>query len=227
MSKSKKNVVDPVSIIEAFGADTARWFILSDSPPERDVEWTAAGAEAAFRHLNRVWRLASEVAEAPERGTGDDELERAMHKCIHEVTQGIEGFAFNTSVARLYAFTNVLMKSTAGRGTKREAMQTLAQLMSPMVPHLAEEIWEMLGGKGLVAEAEWPEADPALLVENTVTLPIQINGKRRSELVVPKDMGTAEVEKLALADEAVAKALDGARPRKLIVVPGRIVNVVI
>jgi leucyl-tRNA synthetase len=227
MSKSKKNVVDPVEIVGRFGADTARWFILSDSPPERDVEWTAAGAEAAFRHLTRVWRLADEVAETPEKGEGDAELLRAMHKCIHEVTQGIEGFAFNAAIARLYAFTNVVQKSDAGRGAKREAMQTLAQLMAPMTPHLAEEIWAELGGKGLVAEAEWPVAEASLLVEDMVTLPIQINGKRRSEIVVPKDMAAGEVEKLAMADEAVIRALEGAVPKKLIVVPGRIVNVVV
>jgi leucyl-tRNA synthetase len=227
MSKSKKNVVDPDAIIAAFGADTARWFVMSDSPPERDVEWTAAGAEATHRHLARVWRLATEINEAPERGEGDDDLIRALHKCIREVTDGIEGFAFNVSVAKLYAFTNTLAKSKAGRGARREAMQTLAQLMSPMVPHLAEEIWAHLGGKGLVAEAEWPEADPALLVEDTVTLPIQINGKRRSEITVPKDMEKAGIEALVMADDWVQRALADGPLKKLIVVPGRIVNVVI
>ena len=227
MSKSKKNVVDPDDIIGRYGADTARWFVLSDSPPERDVEWTAAGAEAAYKHLARVWRLASEVDAAPDRGEGDEDLLRAMHRTIHDVTMGIESFGFNTAVAKLYAFTNTVAKSTAGRGAKREAMQTMAQLMAPMTPHLAEEVWAMLGGKGLVAEAPWPEADPAMLVEDTVTLPIQVNGKRRSEIKVPKDMPKDEVEKLALADEAVQRALSGNPPKKLIVVPGRIVNVVI
>ncbi|MCR8724945.1 leucine--tRNA ligase [Frigidibacter sp. ROC022] len=227
MSKSKKNVVDPVEIVSAYGADTARWFVMSDSPPERDVEWTASGADAANRHLARVWRMASEINNAPERGSGDEELMRAMHKCIHEVTQGIEGFAFNVSVAKLYAFTNTLAKSKAGRGAKREAMQTLAQLMSPMVPHLAEEVWAMLGGKGLVAEAEWPEADPAMLVEDSVTLPIQINGKRRSEITVPKDMSKDQIEALVMQDDWVKRSLEAGPLKKLIVVPGRIVNVVI
>ncbi|WP_343080187.1 leucine--tRNA ligase [Ostreiculturibacter nitratireducens] len=230
MSKSKKNVVDPVNIIRDFGADTARWFILSDSPPERDVEWTSAGAEAAFRHLSRVWRLADEIArnDGGEAAGGEDEaLLRAMHRAIADVTQGIEGFAFNTSVAKLYAFTNTLAKSKAGVAAKREAMRAMAQLMSPMTPHLAEEVWAMLGGEGLVAVAPWPKADPAMLVEDSVTLPIQINGKKRSEITVPKEMVAEEVEKLALADEAVAKALAGAQPRKVIVVPGRIVNVVV
>ena len=228
MSKSKKNVVDPVNIIQSFGADTARWFILSDSPPERDVEWTASGAEAAFKFLSRVWRLADEIARSDAAATDDDAaLDRATAKAIAEVTAGIEGFAFNKAVAKLYEFTNTLGRSGAGAAAKRRAMTVMAQLLSPMVPHLAEDIWAMLGGAGLVVQAAWPQADPALLIEDTVTLPIQINGKRRAEITVPKDMSPAEVEKLVLADDAVAKALGGAAPKKLIVVPGRIVNVVI
>ncbi len=227
MSKSKKNVVDPVSIIDAFGADTARWFVLSDSPPERDVEWTAAGAEAAFKHLSRVWRMANDIAASDGAGQGDEELLRASHKAIHDVTMGIDSFGFNTSVAKLYAFTNTLQKSKAGADAKKAAMKVMAQLMAPMTPHLAEEIWATLGGQGLVAKAPWPKADPAMLVEDTVTMPIQINGKRRSEIAVPKDMVKEEIEKLALADDAVVRALQGGAPKKLIVVPGRIINVVI
>jgi leucyl-tRNA synthetase len=227
MSKSKKNVVDPVNIIESFGADTARWFILSDSPPERDVEWTSAGAEAASKHLNRLWRLADDIARSDAPATPEDAaLDRATARAIAEVTAGIEGFAFNKAVAKLYEFTNTLMRSQAGAAAKRRAMTVMAQLLSPMVPHLAEDIWAMLGGEGLVVQARWPVADPALLVDDTVTLPIQINGKRRAEIVVPKDMGAAQVEALVLADPAVVKALGGQPPRKLIVVPGRIVNVV-
>ncbi len=227
MSKSKNNVVDPVAIIQQYGADTARWFVLSDSPPERDVEWTASGAEAAARHLGRVYRIAAEVAEANEAANAeDDALLREMHKAIHDVTVGVESFGFNASIARLYAFTNALSKSKAGSDAKRQAAKTLAQLMSPMTPHLSEEIWALLGGEGLVANAPWPKADEAMLVEDTVTLPIQVNGKRRDEITVPKDMDTAEVEKLALATDGVKRALDGASPKKVIVVPGRIVNVV-
>jgi leucyl-tRNA synthetase len=226
MSKSKKNVVDPVNIIENYGADTARWFVMSDSPPERDVEWTAAGAEAAFKHLSRVWRLADELKGAEGEAT-DEELARAAARAIDEVTSGIEGFAFNKSVAKLYEFTNTLARSKAAPAARAKALKTMAILMSPMTPHLAEEVWAMLGGVGLVADAPWPQADPALLIEDTVTLPIQVNGKRRSELVVPKDLPKEEVEKRALADEAVIKALAGGAPKKLIVVPGRIVNVVI
>ncbi|WP_170370065.1 leucine--tRNA ligase [Ruegeria arenilitoris] len=228
MSKSKKNVVDPVSIISAFGADTARWFVLSDSPPERDVEWTAAGAEAAHKHLSRVHRIVSEIAASDAPATAyDDALLREMHKTIHDVTGGVESFGFNASIAKLYAFTNTLAKSKAGAQAKRQAAKTLAQLMSPMTPHLSEELWQMLGGEGLVALAPWPVADESMLVDDTVTLPIQINGKRRAEISVAKDLDKTQVEKIALSTEAVQKALDGAAPKKVIVVPGRIVNVVV
>ncbi|TMV71992.1 class I tRNA ligase family protein, partial [Thioclava sp. BHET1] len=170
-------------------------------------------------------------AEVETRGAGDTShdaaLLKAMHKTIAEVTQGIEGFAFNKAVAALYGFTNTVSRSDASAGAKKTAMRTMAQLMSPMTPHLAEEIWEMLGGEGLVAQAPWPQADTAMLIEDTVTLPIQINGKKRSELIVAKDLDKAEVEKLVLADETVVKVLAGGTPKKLIVVPGRIVNVVI
>ncbi len=227
MSKSKKNVVDPVNIISQYGADTARWFVLSDSPPERDVEWTASGADASFKHLSRVWRLASDVSDASGSGPGDDDLLRAMHKTIHDVTQGVESFGFNAAIAKLYAFTNTLAKSDAGAEAKKQAMVTLAQLMSPMTPHLSEEIWALFGQPGLVAEAAWPVADPAMLVEDSVTLPIQVNGKRRSEITVAKDLSKEEVEKLVLETDAVKRALEQGPLKKLIVVPGRIVNVVI
>ncbi|MCV6593063.1 MAG: leucine--tRNA ligase [Silicimonas sp.] len=227
MSKSKNNVVDPVAIVDQYGADTARWFVLSDSPPERDVEWTASGAEAAHKHLSRVHRIASEIAGGESTGSDDEALLKEMHKAIHDVTMGVSSFGFNAAIAKLYAFTNVLAKSKASHGARQEAVKVLAQLMSPMTPHLAEEIWEMQGGEGLITDAPWPKADEAMLVEDSVTLPIQINGKRRSEISVPKDMGKDEVEKLALADQAVVKALAGGQPKKLIVVPGRIVNVVI
>jgi leucyl-tRNA synthetase len=229
MSKSKKNVVDPVSIISAYGADTARWFVLSDSPPERDVEWTASGAEAAFKHLSRVWMMCDriEAMDANAKGHGDDDLLRAMHKAIHDVTQGIESFGFNAAIAKLYAFTNQLGKSKAGKATQRQAIMTLAQLMSPVTPHLAEDIWAHQGGEGLVTTAPWPVADELLMIDDNVTMPIQINGKRRAEISVPRDMDRAEVEKIAMKVDAVIKALNGAAPKKVIVVPGRIVNVVV
>jgi len=226
MSKSKNNVVDPLNIIRDYGADTARWFVLSDSPPERDVEWTAAGAEAAYKHLGRVWRMAGEIAGAEGAGSGDDELRKALHRTIADVTEAVESFAFNTAIAKLYAFTNTLGKSGAGAEAKCEAMAVMAQLMAPMTPHLAEEIWHMLGREGLLVDAPWPEADPAMLVDDSVVMPIQVNGKRRAEISVPKDMDKGEVEKLALEEDAVQRALGGAAPKKVIVVPGRIVNVV-
>ena len=247
MSKSKNNVVDPVRIIDAYGADTARWFVLSDSPPERDVEWTASGAEAAHKHLNRVWRIAKELADQRDEGLGeldlalqqvmdsyalganklDDDLMRATHKTIHALTNDIDSFGFNAAIARLYGFTSAISKSKASARTKWTAMRVMAQLMSPITPHLAEEIWSMLGGEGLVARTPWPVADDAMLAEDTVTLPVQVNGKRRAEISVPKDMDKSAVEKIALATEGVIRALDGAQPKKIIVVPGRIVNVVV
>ena len=150
-----------------------------------------------------------------------------MHKTIHDVTMGIDSFGFNTSIAKLYAFTNILAKSKASAPARREAVKTLAQLMSPMTAHLSEEIWEMQSGEGLIANAPWPVADESLLVEDTVTLPIQVNGKRRSEITIAKDLAKDEVEKLVLADDAVVRALAGGQPKKLIVVPGRIISVVI
>ena len=229
MSKSKNNVVDPVAIIQQYGADTARWFVLSDSPPERDVEWTASGAEAASKHLNRVWTLCDRIAamgEADRDASVDQDLLREMHKAIRDVTNGVESFGFNAAIAKLYAFTNTLSKSKASKPVMRQAMMTLAQLMSPMTPHLSEDIWAHQGGDGIIANAPWPVADEAMLVEDSVTMPIQVNGKRRDEITVAKDLGKAEVEKLALATEGVVRALDGATPKKVIVVPGRIVNVV-
>ncbi|MCB0207639.1 MAG: class I tRNA ligase family protein, partial [Anaerolineae bacterium] len=172
---------------------------------------------------------ASDIAAAPAE-TGpqgpDEALLRDMHKCIHDVTVGLVSFGFNASMARLYAFTNTLAKSDAGKDMRTNAARTLAQLMAPMTPHLAEELWQMLGGQGLVSTAPWPVADDSLRIDDHVTLPIQINGKRRAEITVPRDMAQDEVEKRALAVEAVHKALNGAAPKKVIVVPGRIVNVV-
>jgi len=229
MSKSKKNVVDPMNIISAFGADTARWFVMSDSPPERDVEWTSSGAEATFKHLSRVWALSVRVAEMPldHRGEGDADLLHATHRAIAEVTAGIEGFAFNKAIAKLYEFTNAIGRASASTLAMKDALRVLAQLMQPMTPHLAEEVWAAQGGVGLVAQAAWPKADPALLEDDTVILPIQINGKRRAEISVPKAMPASEVEKLALANEDVLRFLAGQPIKKLIVVPGRIINVVV
>ena len=228
MSKSKNNVVDPVNIVDAFGADTARWFVLSDSPPERDVEWTASGAEAASKHLSRVYRIIDEISKNNEASNeGDLDLLKDMHRTIHDVTQAIESFGFNAAIARLYAFTNNLAKSKAGTETKISAAKTLAQLMSPMTPHLSEELWEKLGEETLIAKQPWPTVDESLLTDENITMPIQINGKRRGQIEVKKDLNSTEIEKLAISEAVVQKALNGKAPKKVIVVPGRIVNVVI
>ena len=228
MSKSKKNVVDPDDIIDQYGADTARWFVMSDSPPERDVEWTASGAEAAWKHLQRVWRLTVEITEDSSADTSKDiELEKAKNIAIDAVTNGVEGFAFNKSIAALYQFTNILAKSPASKNAKIDAMLTMAQLMQPMTPHLAEEIWSTLGGDGLVTEAKWPILDASMLINDTIVLPIQVNGKRRDEIQVNVDLSKDEIEKIVLERPSVLRILDGNAPKKIIVVPGKIVNVVI
>ena len=228
MSKSKNNVVDPVAIIDDFGADTARWFVLSDSPPERDVEWTASGVEAANRHLNRVYKIVSEIIkDNTPNNENDISLTKETHKAIHDVTMGLESFGFNSAIARLYGFTNILAKSKAGADAKQAAAKALVQLMGPMTPHLAEELWADLGGDGLVVSADWPKADPYFLIDDEITLPVQINGKRRTEISVPQDTDLVEIEKITLRCEAVVKALNGNTPKKIIVVPGRIVNVVV
>ncbi|MEN9851535.1 MAG: hypothetical protein RL128_1698, partial [Pseudomonadota bacterium] len=229
MSKSKKNVVDPMNIIASFGADTARWFVMSDSPPERDVEWTASGAEATYKHLSRVWGICDRIGQMPadHKGEGDEELARSVAKAIDEVTRAIETFAFNKAIAALYGLTNTISRANASTQAMKDAIRTLAKLMSPMTPHIAESIWTYQGGAGLCAQSPWPKADPALLVDDTVILPIQINGKRRAEISVPKDMPADEVEKIALANDDVVKFLAGQPVKKIIVVPGRIINVVI
>ena len=228
MSKSKKNVVDPDDIIDQYGADTARWFVMSDSPPERDVEWTASGAEAAWKHLQRVWRLTIEITEDHTTNASNDiELDKARNIAIDAVTKGIEGFAFNKSIAALYQLTNILAKSSASKIAKTNAMLTMAQLMQPMTPHLAEEIWFTLGGEGLVTGAKWPTLDALMLINDTIVLPIQVNGKRRDEIEVNIDLAKDEIEKIVLERPSILRILDGNAPKKIIVVPGKIVNVVI
>jgi leucyl-tRNA synthetase len=173
--------------------------------------------------MQRIWRMAVEIA-GENRTEEDIALTKATHRAIADVTEGFEGFAFNKSIANLYQFTAAIAKS---KGDRKAAMRTMALLMQPITPHIAEEIWELLGGEGMAVQAAFPEADPAMLVEDTITLPIQINGKRRAEISVSKDATKEEVEKLALSHDAVIRALNGGTPKKLIVVPGRIVNVVL
>jgi leucyl-tRNA synthetase len=240
MSKSKKNVVDPVAIIADYGADVARWFVLSDSPPERDVEWTQAGVEGAWRFVQKVWAIAEAAPQADDGPASSDEaleLRRMAHRTIRDVTQGIEEFHFNVGIAKMNELANALRKAEAssapGMATaRREAIRILSQLIAPFAPHLAEECWARMGGhssqkKGdMVATAPWPKADPAMLVSHTVTLPVQINGKRRGEITLPANADAAAVEAAAKADDAVKPHLAGLTVRKVIVVPGRIVNIV-
>ncbi len=234
MSKSKKNVVDPVAIIADYGADVARWFVLSDSPPERDFEWTDAGVRGAWGSVQKLWALAETIPAADDGAadTGEPlELRRLAHRTVRDVTQGIEKFHFNVGIARMNELANALRKaeqSTApGMATaRREAMRLLAQLAAPFAPHLAEECWAVLGGKGMVATARWPTADPALLVSDTVMLPVQVNGKKRGEITLPRGASQQTVEVAATTDPLVAPFLAGLTVRKVIVVPGRIVNIV-
>lgn len=238
MSKSKKNVVDPDDIIDQYGADTARWFVLSDSPPERDLLWTEAGIEGAWRFAQRVFRLViTPPAEVAAHGAAMPDtlsdtalaLRKATHKTIMGVTADIENLHFNKAVARLYEFANAIGGKCVGAGAPealREALESLVLLIGPMMPHLAEELWHALGHKTLVAETPWPTAVEALTVDNTVKMAVQVNGKVRDTIEVAKDMAKADVEALALGLDPVTKFTDGKTVRKVIVVPGRIVNIV-
>jgi leucyl-tRNA synthetase len=241
MSKSKKNVVDPDDIIASYGADTARFFMLSDSPPDRDVIWTEAGVEGAHRFVQRVWRLISEAAPvlrgvAP-AAAGEGEaaaISKLAHKTVKAVGEDIERLGFNKAVARLYELVNALAPRLqaietadgAERAALREAAEMLISMIAPMMPHLAEECWAAIGGEGMVAERAWPAFDAALTVDDEIVLPVQINGKKRGDLTIARDADQSAVEAAALALDFVQKALEGKAPRKVIVVPQRIVNVV-
>jgi leucyl-tRNA synthetase len=241
MSKSKKNTVSPEDITESFGADTARWFMLSDSPPERDVEWTDDGAAGAHRFVQRVWRLVTEAAPAIEGvkgravrdGTGES-ISKPAHKALKAVGEDIERLAFNRAIARVHELVNELQGAFAElagadettRAAAREAVEILIHLIAPFMPHLAEECWSQIGGEGFVAASPWPEFAAELVVDNLIVLPVQINGKKRGDLTIAREADQAAVEKAVLGLDFVQKALNGAPPRKVIVVPQRIVNVV-
>ncbi len=222
MSKSKRNTVDPEPIVAKYGADAVRWFMLSDSPPERDLEWSEAGIEGAARFVQRVWRLASDSSEGE---GGDEALKRKLHRTVAAVGGAIEALQFNKAVAQLYELVSAIERAPAS-DTRSDALQTLVKLVAPMAPHLAESCWEAIGGTGLVAGADWPQFDPALLVEDEVTLAVQVNGKLRDTLTAPRGLDRAGAEALALASEKVRRQLGGATPRKVIVVPDRLVNIV-
>ena len=225
MSKSKKKVVDPDEIIERYGADAVRWFMLSDSPPERDLPWTEAGIEGAWRFVNRMWRIFGQAAQSGE-GAQDKALDRKLHQTIDGVARDIEALAFNKAVAKIYELANAIEKA-APSASRVEAIRTLALLIAPMTPHLAEEAWAELGGEGLIADAMWPSVDPALLVEDEVTIAVQVQGKLRDTLTVPKGTDKAVLEQLALASPNIVRTLDGASPKKVIIVPDRLVNLVV
>ncbi len=226
MSKSKKNVVDPDDIVDQYGADAVRWFMLSDSPPERDLEWSEAGIEGCWRFVQRLWRLTSQVSGVE---GSDKALDRKTHQVIAGVGVDIEALAFNKAVAKIYDLANAIEKA-APSASRDAAIRTIVLLSSPMVPHLAEEAWTVLGvqlGGGLIADAAWPAVDPKFLEEDEVTIAIQVRGKLRDTLTVAKGLPQAEIEALALASQKVQHAVDGANIKKIIVVPDRLVNIVL
>ena len=252
MSKSKRNTVDPDDIIATYGADTARWFMLSDSPPERDVNWTEKGVQGAWRFTQRLWRIVGEAAEITtpvgrpaEFGPPALALRKAAHGALAKVSDAIEKLHFNVGVAHIYEFAATLQSALADASARtrnggpapdlapdvawaaREAADILVQLFHPMMPHLAEESWEVLGHRTPVASVPWPAVEAALLVEDSVTLPVQVNGKKRAEVTVARDASNGDIEAAVLGQEAVKRALDGKKPKKVIIVPHRIVNVVV
>jgi leucyl-tRNA synthetase len=241
MSKSKANTVDPAQIIETYGADTARWFMLSDSPPDRDMDWTEAGVEGAFRFIQRLWRLVTESLDDLPAGPGNGappeldararDLRRASHKAIAAVTDDVERFRFNRAVARLYELSNAVAdfeaESSAERWALREAFEVLVRLIGPMTPHLAEELWQRLGHQTLLVDEPWPTADAALLVDETVTLAVQVNGKLRATITLPRDAEDDAAQDQALAEPAVQRAMGDRAARKVIIVKNRVVNVVV
>jgi leucyl-tRNA synthetase len=232
MSKSKKNVVDPDDIIARFGADTARWFMLSDTPPERDIEWTEAGAEGAWRFTQRIWRLVNDAAGYSGGDAADAalELRRAAHKALQAVTEDLSALRFNRAIARIYELANALgtalAAGRAGAAPVREAAEFLVLMSAPMMPHLAEECWQAMKKPGYVVDTPWPKPDPMLVADDQVTIAVQVNGKRRDEVTIARDMPSAELEALVLGLDSVTRALEGRPVKKVIVVPGRIANIV-
>jgi leucyl-tRNA synthetase len=230
-------VVDPGKIIDSYGADTARLFMLSDSPPERDLEWTDAGVDGAWRYLNRLWRLVDEAklpaSDVPMPAALNDRAQktrRGIHRAIADVSGSFERFHFNGAVARARELSNTLEQLDAADPGEawvlREGLDALTQLIGPMLPHIAEEMWERLGHKTPLVETRWPSFDAALLVDDTVTIAVQVNGKLRTTITLPRDVSAKDAEAAALADTHVQRAMGGNSARKIIVVPNKIINVV-
>ncbi len=224
MSKSKKNTIDPEPIVDQYGADAVRWFMLSDSPPERDLEWSENGIEGAWRFVQRLWRL-FEATPAGDAAATDVALDRRVHRAIAGIGEDIEALSFNKAVAKLYELVSAIEKATPS-ASRDAAVAALMRLVAPMAPHIAEEAWAARGGEGLIADAAWPTVDAALLVDDEVTIAVQVNGKLRDTLMLPKGMAREEAEAAALASDKVIRALEGKTPRKVIVVPDRLVNLV-
>ena len=240
MSKSKRNTVDPASIIDTFGADTARWYMMSDSPPDRDLEWSENGIEGSWRHTQRIWRitmgsldgLPPAATPMPDSfGDAASALRTTIHKAILGVSAGIESIRFNTAVAQVYELTNAVASfkpaDDADQWALREGLEVLTQLTGPMMPHIAEDLWEALGHTTPLSETRWPEADLALTVEDTLTLAVQINGKVRATIEMPRDASKEDTEAAAFAEGKIVSAIEGKAIRKVIVVPNRIVNIVV
>lgn len=232
MSKSKKNTVAPEDIFDTYGVDSARLFVLSDSPPERDVQWSTSGVEGSWRLTHRIWDLfdALPAEDVPEVGDAGTALLKAAHKTVKFVTEGFEGFRFNAAIAKLYELVNTIRSSNVsetGAKARREALTLLAGLIAPVTPHLAEECWTRLGHDGLIANAPWPKFDPALAQDDVYVLPVQVNGKKRGEISIPNGASEEQIRETALADEGVKRHLDGVAIRKIIIVPGRILNFVV
>jgi len=243
MSKSKRNTVDPTDIVERFGADTARWFMLSDSPPERDVQWTDAGVEGAWRFIQKLTRLVTDAADALPAADAStpatfspaaEELRRAAHRAVKAVTADLEALRFNRAIAQIHEFANKIASAQQNAWQEdpdfawamREALVFMTQLIGPIIPHVGEECWARLGYNTLLINQPWPEPDPALLIDDAITIAVQVNGKRRAELTISRDAGKEDVERAALELESVHRAI-GERPvKRVIVVPHRIVNVV-